>query len=95
MLRSPISPLSDAAKHKYPGEDFTSSSRSNSSGLFPSNSSNKKHKAESQLQTHAGDLPVRCLAPTPVKTRVKLSTALSSVSGPAQSKHRLRTTKEP
>uniref|UniRef100_A0A8C3VNZ1 ALF transcription elongation factor 3 n=1 Tax=Catagonus wagneri TaxID=51154 RepID=A0A8C3VNZ1_9CETA len=57
MLRSPISPLSDASKHKHSGEDFTSSSRSNSSSLFPSSSSNKKHKAESQLQTHPGDLP--------------------------------------
>ncbi|XP_022371962.1 AF4/FMR2 family member 3 [Enhydra lutris kenyoni] len=56
MLRSPISPLSDASKHKYPSEDLTSSSRSNGSGLFTSASSNKKHKAENQLQSHAGDL---------------------------------------
>ncbi|XP_055256134.1 AF4/FMR2 family member 3 isoform X4 [Moschus berezovskii] len=56
MLRSPISPLSDASKHKFSGEDLTSSSRSNSNGLFTSTSSNKKHKAESQLQTHAADL---------------------------------------
>lgn len=56
MLRSPISPLSDASKHKFSGEDLTSSSRSNSNGLFTSTSSNKKHKVESQLQTHAADL---------------------------------------
>ncbi|XP_039073931.1 AF4/FMR2 family member 3, partial [Hyaena hyaena] len=56
MLRSPISPLSDASKHKYSSEDLTSSSRSNGNGLFTSASSNKKHKAESQLQSHAGDL---------------------------------------
>ncbi|CAK7297920.1 AF4/FMR2 family member 3 [Vulpes lagopus] len=54
VLRSPISPLSDASKHKYSSEDLTSSSRSN--GNFTSASSNKKHKAESQLQSHAGDL---------------------------------------
>ncbi|XP_035551872.1 AF4/FMR2 family member 3 isoform X2 [Canis lupus baileyi] len=53
VLRSPISPLSDASKHKYSSEDLTSS-RSN--GNFTSASSNKKHKAESQLQSHAGDL---------------------------------------
>ncbi|XP_040479513.1 AF4/FMR2 family member 3 isoform X5 [Ursus maritimus] len=56
MLRSPISPLSDASKHKYSSEDLTSSSRSNGSGLFTSASSNKKHKTENQLQSHAGDL---------------------------------------
>ncbi|XP_044933657.1 AF4/FMR2 family member 3 isoform X6 [Mustela putorius furo] len=56
MLRSPISPLSDASKHKYSSEDLTSSSKSNGSGLFTSASSNKKHKAENQLQSHAGDL---------------------------------------
>ncbi|XP_070331029.1 AF4/FMR2 family member 3 isoform X4 [Odocoileus virginianus] len=56
MLRSPISPLSDASKHKFSGEDLTSSSRSNSNGLLTSTSSNKKHKVESQLQTHAADL---------------------------------------
>ncbi|XP_032508233.1 AF4/FMR2 family member 3 isoform X2 [Phocoena sinus] len=56
MLRSPTSPLSDASKHKYPGEDLTSPSRSNSNGLFTSASSTKKHKAENQLQTHGGDL---------------------------------------
>ncbi|XP_059798540.1 AF4/FMR2 family member 3 isoform X1 [Balaenoptera ricei] len=56
MLRSPTSPLSDASKHKYSGEDLTSPSRSNSNGLFTSASSNKKHKAENQLQTHGGDL---------------------------------------
>nr|XP_025724800.1 AF4/FMR2 family member 3 isoform X5 [Callorhinus ursinus] len=56
MLRSPISPLSDASKHKYSSEDLTSSSRSNGSGSFTSASSNKKHKAENQLQSHAGDL---------------------------------------
>ncbi|XP_060043436.1 AF4/FMR2 family member 3 isoform X2 [Erinaceus europaeus] len=56
MLRSPVSPLSDASKHKYSSEDLTSSSRSNGNGLFTSTSSNKKHKAENQLQSHAGDL---------------------------------------
>ncbi|XP_064428680.1 AF4/FMR2 family member 3 [Mirounga angustirostris] len=56
MLRSPISPLSDASKHKYSNEDLTSSSRSNGSGSFTSASSNKKHKAENQPQSHAGDL---------------------------------------
>nr|XP_021556898.1 AF4/FMR2 family member 3 [Neomonachus schauinslandi] len=56
MLRSPISPLSDASKHKYSSEDLTSSSRSNGSGSFTSASSNKKHKAENQPQSHAGDL---------------------------------------
>ncbi|XP_073095876.1 AF4/FMR2 family member 3 isoform X4 [Manis javanica] len=56
ILRSPISPLSDASKHKYSSEDLNSSSRPNSNGLFTSTSSNKKHKAENQLQSHAGDL---------------------------------------
>ncbi|KAM5252540.1 AF4/FMR2 family member 3 isoform 2-T2 [Hipposideros larvatus] len=56
MLRSPISPLSDASKHKYSNDDLTSSSRSNGNGLFTSATSNKKHKAENQLQSHAGDL---------------------------------------
>nr|XP_008528879.1 PREDICTED: AF4/FMR2 family member 3 [Equus przewalskii] len=54
-LRSPISPLSDASRHKHSSEDFTSSSRSTSNGLFTS-SSNKKHKTENQPQPHAGDL---------------------------------------
>ncbi|KAM8785385.1 AF4/FMR2 family member 3 isoform 4-T4 [Rhynchonycteris naso] len=56
ILRSPISPLSDASKHKYSSEDLTSSSRSNGSGLFPSTTSSKKLKAENQLQSHAADL---------------------------------------
>ncbi|XP_059514973.1 AF4/FMR2 family member 3 isoform X3 [Myotis daubentonii] len=56
LLRSPISPLSDASKHKYSSEDLTSSSRSSGSGLFPSTTSNKKLKAESQLPAHAADL---------------------------------------
>ncbi|XP_032980607.1 AF4/FMR2 family member 3 isoform X2 [Rhinolophus ferrumequinum] len=56
MLRSPISPLSDSSKHKYSSDDLTSSSRSNSNGLFTSATSNKKHKAENQLQAHAGDV---------------------------------------
>ncbi|XP_006887918.1 PREDICTED: AF4/FMR2 family member 3 [Elephantulus edwardii] len=56
VLRSPISPLSDASKHKYSSEDLTSSSRPNSNSLFTSTSSNKKHKAENQLLSHAGDL---------------------------------------
>ncbi|ELV11556.1 AF4/FMR2 family member 3 [Tupaia chinensis] len=57
MLRSPISPLCDASKHKYPSEDFTSSGRPHGNGLFTSTSSNKKHKADNQPQSHAGDLP--------------------------------------
>ncbi|KAM5317179.1 AF4/FMR2 family member 3 isoform 3-T3 [Glossophaga mutica] len=56
LLRSPISPLSDASKHKYSSEDSTSSSRSNGNGLFASTTSNKKLKADNQLQAHAGDL---------------------------------------
>ncbi|XP_012582792.1 PREDICTED: AF4/FMR2 family member 3 [Condylura cristata] len=55
MLRSPISPLSDASKHKYSSEDLTSSTRSSGNSLFTSASSSKKHKTESQLQSHAGD----------------------------------------
>uniref|UniRef100_A0A2K6A5M6 ALF transcription elongation factor 3 n=1 Tax=Mandrillus leucophaeus TaxID=9568 RepID=A0A2K6A5M6_MANLE len=56
MLRSPISPLSDASKHKYTSEDLTSSSRPNGNSLFTSASSSKKPKADSQLQPHGGDL---------------------------------------
>ncbi|ELK38106.1 AF4/FMR2 family member 3 [Myotis davidii] len=56
LLRSPLSPLSDASKHKYSSEDLTSSSRSSGSGLFPSTASNKKLKMESQLPAHAADL---------------------------------------
>ncbi|KAM9585468.1 AF4/FMR2 family member 3 [Trichechus inunguis] len=56
MLRSPVSPLSDASKHKYSNEDLNSSSRPNGNGLFTAASSNKKHKAENQLLSHAGDL---------------------------------------
>ncbi|XP_054978957.1 AF4/FMR2 family member 3 isoform X3 [Sorex araneus] len=56
MLRSPISPLSDASKHKYPSEDLTSSCRPNGPGLLPSATTTKKPKAESQLQPHSGDL---------------------------------------
>ena len=89
MLRSPISPLSDASKHKFSGEDLTSSSRSNSNGLFTSTSSNKKHKAESQLQTHATDLTVGWCPPAPVNTEMKLSTPYSSCN-PAQSKLQLQ-----
>ncbi|KAM6178750.1 AF4/FMR2 family member 3 isoform 1-T1 [Rhynchocyon petersi] len=55
-LRSPVSPLSDASKHKYSNEDLTSSSRPNGNSLFTNTSSNKKHKAENQLLSHAGDL---------------------------------------
>lgn len=69
MLRSPISPLSDASKHKYSSEDLTSSSRSNGNGLFTSASSNKKHKAENQLQSHAGDLTVCSFSSFPNKNR--------------------------
>lgn len=58
MLRSPSSPLSDACKHKYSSEDVTSSSRPHGNGLLTSVSSNKEPKAESQLQSHAGDLTV-------------------------------------
>ncbi|KFO25155.1 AF4/FMR2 family member 3, partial [Fukomys damarensis] len=56
MLRSPISPLSDVSKHKYSSEDLTSSSRPHGNGVFTSSSSNRKPKADSQLQSHAGDL---------------------------------------
>ncbi|XP_075836496.1 AF4/FMR2 family member 3 isoform X3 [Microtus pennsylvanicus] len=56
MLRSPTSPLSDACKHKYSSEDLTSSSRPHGNGVLTSASSNKKPKADSQLQSHAGDL---------------------------------------
>uniref|UniRef100_A0A8C4XST7 AF4/FMR2 family member 3 n=1 Tax=Falco tinnunculus TaxID=100819 RepID=A0A8C4XST7_FALTI len=55
MLRSPISPLSDASKHKYSNDDLTSSSRPNGSSLLPSISSTKKHKGEIQSQPHSGD----------------------------------------
>lgn len=60
MLRSPTSPLSDACKHKYSSEDLTSSSRPHGNGVLTSASSSKKPKADSQLQSHAGDLTV-CL----------------------------------
>uniref|UniRef100_H0ZIH9 ALF transcription elongation factor 3 n=1 Tax=Taeniopygia guttata TaxID=59729 RepID=H0ZIH9_TAEGU len=56
MLRSPVSPLSDASKHKYSNDDLTSSSRPNGSSLLPSISSSKKHKGEIQSQPHPGDL---------------------------------------
>ncbi|XP_032860831.1 AF4/FMR2 family member 3 isoform X3 [Tyto alba] len=55
MLRSPVSPLSDASKHKYSNDDLNSSSRPNGSSLLPSISSSKKHKGEIQSQTHPGD----------------------------------------
>ncbi|NXV06259.1 AFF3 protein, partial [Cettia cetti] len=55
MLRSPVSPLSDASKHKYSSDDLTSSSRPNGSSLLPSISSSKKHKGEIQSQPHPGD----------------------------------------
>lgn len=63
MLRSPTSPLSDACKHKYSSEDLTSSSRPHGNGVLTSASSNKKPKADSQLQSHAGDLTV-CPCPS-------------------------------
>ncbi|KAF4799969.1 AF4/FMR2 family member 3 [Turdus rufiventris] len=55
MLRSPVSPLSDASKHKYSSDDLTSSNRPNGSSLLPSISSSKKHKGEIQSQPHPGD----------------------------------------
>uniref|UniRef100_A0A452J3A5 AF4/FMR2 C-terminal homology domain-containing protein n=1 Tax=Gopherus agassizii TaxID=38772 RepID=A0A452J3A5_9SAUR len=55
MLQSPISPLSDASKHKYSTDDLTSSSRPNGSSLLPSMSSSKKHKSEIQPQPHPTD----------------------------------------
>uniref|UniRef100_A0A8C2SMZ5 ALF transcription elongation factor 3 n=2 Tax=Coturnix japonica TaxID=93934 RepID=A0A8C2SMZ5_COTJA len=55
VLRSPVSPLSDASKHKYSSDDLTSSSRPNGSSLLPSISSSKKHKGEIQSQPHLGD----------------------------------------
>ncbi|NWI67659.1 AFF3 protein, partial [Todus mexicanus] len=72
MLRSPVSPLSDASKHKYSNDDLTSSSRPNGSSLLPSISSSKKHKGEIQAQPHPGDFnnhlgwkrPLRSSSPT-------------------------------
>ncbi|XP_075773038.1 AF4/FMR2 family member 3 isoform X3 [Pelodiscus sinensis] len=55
MLQSPISPLSDASKHKYSNDDLTSSCRPNGSSLLPSMSSSKKHKSEIQPQPHPSD----------------------------------------
>ncbi|NXH21532.1 AFF3 protein, partial [Bucco capensis] len=55
VLQSPVSPLSDASKHKYSNDDLTSSSRPNGSTLLPSISSSKKQKGESQAQPHPGD----------------------------------------
>uniref|UniRef100_A0A8D0GX81 ALF transcription elongation factor 3 n=1 Tax=Sphenodon punctatus TaxID=8508 RepID=A0A8D0GX81_SPHPU len=55
ILRSPVSPLSDASKHKYSSDDLTSSSRPNGSSLLLSISSSKKHKGEIQSQPHLGD----------------------------------------
>ncbi|XP_074842900.1 AF4/FMR2 family member 3 [Carettochelys insculpta] len=55
MLQAPISPLSDASKHKYSNDDLTSSSRPNGSSLLPSMSSSKKHKSEIQPQPHPSD----------------------------------------
>ncbi|XP_053162186.1 AF4/FMR2 family member 3 isoform X2 [Hemicordylus capensis] len=55
MLRSPVSPLSDASKHKFSSDDLTSSSRHNVGNLFSSVSSNKKHKSEIQSHLHPGD----------------------------------------
>uniref|UniRef100_A0A8D2J9Z5 AF4/FMR2 family member 3 n=1 Tax=Varanus komodoensis TaxID=61221 RepID=A0A8D2J9Z5_VARKO len=46
ILRSPISPLSDASKHKFSSEDLSSSSKPNGSNLLSSISSSKKHKSE-------------------------------------------------
>ncbi|CAK6435354.1 unnamed protein product [Pipistrellus nathusii] len=54
LLRPPISPLSDASKHKYSSEDLSSGRAG--SGLFPSTASSKKLKAENQLPAHAADL---------------------------------------
>ncbi|KAH0624620.1 hypothetical protein JD844_032278 [Phrynosoma platyrhinos] len=55
MLQSPVSPLSDASKHKCSSDDLTSSSKRNGSNLLSSISSNKKHKSESQPHLHPGD----------------------------------------
>ncbi|XP_042316397.1 AF4/FMR2 family member 3 [Sceloporus undulatus] len=55
MLQSPVSPLSDASKHKCSSDDLTSSSKRNGSNLLSSISSSKKHKSESQPHLHPGD----------------------------------------
>ncbi|KAF7253143.1 AF4/FMR2 family member 3, partial [Varanus komodoensis] len=55
ILRSPISPLSDASKHKFSSEDLSSSSKPNGSNLLSSISSSKKHKSEIRPHLHPGD----------------------------------------
>lgn len=87
MLRSPVSPLSDASKHKHSNEDLMSSSRSNGSGLFTSAPSNKKHKVENQLQPHSGEFAVRWCLPVPIKVKMKLSTP----APPSLAQHSLNT----
>lgn len=70
MLRSPVSPLSDASKHKYSNDDLTSSSRPNGSSLLPSISSSKKHKGEIQSQPHPGDFNVSLCCCSQYKTQL-------------------------
>ncbi|XP_062982343.1 AF4/FMR2 family member 3 [Elgaria multicarinata webbii] len=55
LLRSPVSPLSDASKHKFSSEDLSSSSKPNGGNLLSSISSSKKHKSETRSQLHPGD----------------------------------------
>uniref|UniRef100_A0A670IA05 ALF transcription elongation factor 3 n=1 Tax=Podarcis muralis TaxID=64176 RepID=A0A670IA05_PODMU len=55
MLRSPVSPISDASKHKFSGDDLTSSSKPQGGNLLSSISSIKKHKNESRSHLHQGD----------------------------------------
>ncbi|XP_060625753.2 AF4/FMR2 family member 3 isoform X2 [Anolis sagrei] len=55
MLQSPVSPLSDASKHKFSSEDLVSSSKRNGSNLLSSISSSKRRKNESQTHLHPGD----------------------------------------
>ncbi|XP_028583724.2 AF4/FMR2 family member 3 isoform X1 [Podarcis muralis] len=55
MLRSPVSPISDASKHKFSGDDLTSSSKPQGGNLLSSISSIKKHKNEIRSHLHQGD----------------------------------------
>ncbi|XP_060089810.1 AF4/FMR2 family member 3 isoform X1 [Heteronotia binoei] len=55
ILHSPVSPLSDASKHKFSSDDLTSSNSLNGGHLLSSFSSSKKHKSEIQPHLHPGD----------------------------------------
>nr|XP_056718139.1 AF4/FMR2 family member 3 [Euleptes europaea] len=56
ILQSPVSPLSDASKHKFSSDDLMSSNRLNGGHLLSSLSSSKKHKSDIQSHLHPGDL---------------------------------------